>query len=257
MNRIAIRSALLTTVFSAMTFAAGALHAADVYDAAVAHSGRSASDLKRDATDKPATVLRFAGIKPGMRVLDFLAADGYYSEILSYIVGAKGHVILLNNAAYDAFSNNGWRDRIGHGRLPNVEHRTVDPAHMDLAPSSLDAVIMIKVYHDLYWVSPSDGWPKIEVGAVLDQLAHALKPGGLLLVVDHSAKPGSGNKDAGTLHRIDETYARKDFEAHGFEFLRASDALRNPSDQRDRISYKPPMIGKTDRFMLLFRKHAG
>ena len=230
--------------------------AADIYDAAVAHAGRPAADLKRDVTDKPAQVLRFAGIQPGMRVLDFLAADGYYSELLSYIVGPTGHVSMLNNKAYDDFST-GWPKRVANNRLPNVEHRVAEFANLGLTPDSFDAIVMVKVYHDLYWVSPRDGWPKVDVGNVLDQLQRALKPGGVLLLVDHSAKSGTGNRDAGTLHRIDEQYARKDFESHGFQFVRASDALRNPADKRDTISYKGPALGHTDRFMLLFRKPAG
>ncbi len=232
-----------------------AAHAADIYDAAVAHVGRPSTDLKRDATDKPAQVLRFAGIKPGMGVLDFMAANGYYSELLSYIVGPQGHVLMLNNKAYDDYST-GWPTRVANNRLPNVEHRTAEFADLGLQPDSFDAIVMVKVYHDLYWVSPKDGWPKVDVGHVLDQLQRALKPGGVLLLVDHSAKPCTGNHDAGTLHRIDEQYARKDFEAHGFRFVKASDALRNPADKRDTVSYKQPALGHTDRFMLLFRKPA-
>jgi predicted methyltransferase len=114
---------------------------------------------------------------------------------------------------------------------------------------------MVKVYHDLYWVDPEkSGWPKIDVPSVLDQLTNALKPGGLLLVVDHSAKPGSGSSVAGTLHRIDEEYMRKDFESHGFKFVNKSDTLRRPDDKLDQISYQEPMLGKTDRFVYLFRK---
>lgn len=234
-------------------FAATAL-AADVYDAAVAHPGRGSADMQRDATDRPANVLRFSGIRPGMQVADFFAADGYYSELLSYVVGPKGHVLLINNPAYDKFANNAWKDRIEKHRLRNVEHRTVDPAAMGLRDASLDAVVMVKVYHDLYWVAPQNGWQKIDVASVLDQLARALKPGGLLLVVDHSAKPGTGSNDAGTLHRIDEAYMRKDFEAHGFTFANKSDILRRSDDKLDQISYQEPMIGKTDRFVYLFHK---
>ena len=229
--------------------------ASDVYDMAVAHAGRSGDDQSRDATDRPDKVLRFSGIRPGMTVADFFAADGYYSELLSYVVGPKGHVLLINNPAYDKFANNAWKQRIGKNRLTNVEHRTVDPANMGLQDSSLDAVIMIKVYHDLYWVAPKDGWQKIDVGLVLDQLARALKPGGLLLIVDHSAKPGTGSADAGTLHRIDEQFMRKDFEAHGFTFANKSDILRRSDDKLDQISYKEPMLGKTDRFVYVFHKN--
>ena len=233
---------------------AGPATAADVYDAAVAHAGRSSDDTQRDVTDRPAGVLRLSGIRPGMQVADFFAADGYYSELLSYVVGPKGHVLLINNAPYDKFANNAWKERIEKHHLKNVEHRTVDPAGMGLRDGSLDAVFMIKVYHDLYWVAPKDGWPKIDVPSVLDQLARALKPGGVLVIVDHSAKPGSGSAVAGTLHRIDEEFMRKDFEAHGFTFVRKSDDLRRPDDKLDQISYKEPMLGKTDRFVYVFRK---
>jgi predicted methyltransferase len=174
--------------------------------------------------------------------------------LLSYIVGDKGHVLLLNNAAYDKFANDAWKQRIEKQHLTNVEHRTIDPAQMGLAPASLDAVIMVKVYHDLYWVDPQSGWPKIDVPVVLDQVAAALKSGGILLVVDHSARPGSGSADAGSLHRIDEAYMRKDFEAHGFKLASKSDLLRHPEDKRDRISYKEPMLGRTDRFVYVFHK---
>jgi predicted methyltransferase len=238
---------------AAATYAAAA-HSADVYDNAVAHAGRSADDLKRDPVDHPAEVLRLSGIKPGMQVADFFAADGYYSELLSYIVGTRGNVLLINNASYDTFAKNAWKERIEQQHLANVEHRTVDPAHMNLADASLDAVIMVKVYHDLYWVQPEVGWQKIDAGAVLDQLGKALKPHGLLLVVDHSAKPGSGSTGAGSLHRIDEAFMRKDFESHGFSFVRKSDLLRHADDKLDQVSFQPPIVGRTDRFICVFRK---
>lgn len=241
-------------LFCIASLCASTAATADIYDSAVAHPGRIADDTKRDPTDHPAQLLRFAGIKPGMQVLDFFAADGYYSELLSYIVGDKGHVLLLNNAPYDKFANNAWKERIEKHHLANVEHVTVDPAHMGLKDNSFDAILMVKVYHDMYWVDPKNGWPQIDVGPVLDQLARALKPGGKLLVVDHSAKPGSGSSAAGPLHRIDEAYMRKDFESHGFTFVAKDDILRRPDDKLDQISYKEPMIGKTDRFVYLFQK---
>jgi len=97
-------------------------------------------------------------------------------------------------------------------------------------------------------------WPKIDTSGVLVQLARALKPHGVLLLVDHSAKAGTGNTVASTLHRIEERYAIEDFEAHGFKVVARSDLLRRPDDARDQISFKDPMLGKTDRFVLVFRK---
>ena len=257
----ALRKPVGVLVYVALLAAAAvtsaATYAADLYDAAVEHPGRSADDLKRDPAEHPAEVLRLAGIKPGMRVADVLAANGYYSELLSYVVGPKGHVVLLNNAAYDHWSPS-LAKRLANNRLPNVEHRTEDLEHLDLPEHSLDALILIKVYHDLYWVDtrPEAIWPKMNPGEVLDQLTRVLKPGGLLLIEDHSAKPGTGSADAGTLHRIDEAYTVKDFEKRGFELTAKSDILRRPDDQRELVSYTPPGVGKTDRFLLVFRKKA-
>jgi len=237
-------------------FAAFRANAADAYDAAVAHAGRSAADLKRDALDHPADILRLSGIKPGMRVADVLAGDGYYSELASYVVGPKGRVFMINNAAFDHWSEGPLQSRLQADRLSNVEHETLDLNHMNLGAGSLDAVFLIKVYHDLYWVDSEGVWPKIDTSGVLDQLARALKPGGVLLLVDHSAKAGSGSTAASNLHRIEESYAIKDFESHGFKVIAKSDLLRRPDDPRDQVSYKGPMLGKTDRFLLVFRKAA-
>ena len=242
-------------LFAACLFAA--VHAnADAYDAAVANPARSAADVKRDAMDHPAELLRLAGIKPGMRVADVLAGDGYYSELVSYVVGPKGKVFMINNAAFDHWSDGPLQARLASDRLANVEHQTLDLNRMNLAPAGLDAILLVKVYHDLYWVDPEGVWPKIDTGGVLDQLARALKPGGVLLLVDHSAKTGSGNTAASALHRIEESYAIKDFESHGFKVVAKSDLLRRADDARDQISYKGPMLGKTDRFVAVFRKSA-
>jgi predicted methyltransferase len=254
MNRYSLR---VRPALGLVLFAMGALaHAGDAIDAAVAHAGRPAADITRDAADHPAEVLHMAGIKPGMTVADVLAGDGYYSELLGYVVGTKGHVILLNNAAFDHWSEPDLPTRIASNRMTNVTHQVSELDDMKLPAAGLDAVLLVKVYHDLYWVDPKPNspWPKINVPSVLDQLAKALKPGGVLLVVDHSAKAGSGTADAGTLHRIDQSYAIKDIEGHGFKLVKKSDLLKMPGDARDQISYKGPMLGKTDRFILVFKK---
>ena len=246
----------ILTLGALLALASGAVGAhPDIYDAAVAHPGRSADDLKRDPIDHPAEVLRLAGLKPGMQVADFMAADGYYSELASYIVGPKGHVLLLNNATWDYWSGDHWKERIA-GRLPNVEHRTIDAEHVDVPDHSLDAVLLIKAYHDFYAIDddPKARWPRFDVGRVVDEIARMLRPGGILLLEDHSAKPGTATTAATPLHRIDEAYTRQEFEKHGFKLVRSSDLLRRPDDPRDAISYKGPMLGKTDRFVLVFRK---
>jgi predicted methyltransferase len=227
--------------------------AQDRYDAAVNHPGRSAADIERDPKDKPARVLRLTGIGPGMHVVDVLGGNGYYSELLSYLVGAKGQVLLINNAAFDGYDP-AWKERLAGDRLPNVTHRVVDLSAMQLGAASFDAALLIKVYHDLYWTELTNGPPKTDAKSILDQVAAALKPGGVLLVVDHSAKAGTGSADADSLHRIDEVYARRDIESHGFKLVARAEFLRDPSDDRTMISYKPPALGKTDRFVYVFRK---
>ena len=231
--------------------------APDAYQAAITQPERSKADLDRDAIDHPAEVLRAAGIRRGMHVADILAADGYYSEIVSRIVGPTGHVLLLNNAAFEKWSEGAWANRLANGRLPNVEHRQAELENMQLGDDTYDAVLLIKVYHDLYWVQPNSPWPPVDVPKVLDEIRRAVRPGGILLLVDHSARPGTGAQDAGTIHRIDEAYARAEFERLGFKLIGSSDVLRHPEDKRDLITYKGPMLGHTDRFVLIFRKIGG
>jgi predicted methyltransferase len=238
----------------------GAANAGDSYDAAVSHSGRSAADIKRDSLDHPAEILRLTGIKDGMHVADVLAGDGYYSELLGTVVGPTGHVLMLNNKAFDHWTDSDRQPRLAANRLPNVEYRIADLEQMNLGTATLDAIVLSKVYHDLYWVDSKNEtqglWPKINTSGVLDQLVQALKPGGVLLLVDHSAKAGHGSADASTLHRIDEAFARQDFTKRGMRVVASSDLLRRTDDPREQISYKEPMLGKTDRFVLVFKKDA-
>jgi predicted methyltransferase len=245
-------------LLAAMATATGAFAAGptDRFDSALAHVGRSPADMKRDVADHSAEILRLTGVKPGMKVADILGGDGYYSELLSYVVGPKGHVDLINNASFDEWSGTQLTLRLANGRLPNVEHRTVDLNRIDLKAGSLDAVVLSKVYHDLYWVDAEGIWPKVDTASVLNQIARAVKRGGVLLLVDHSAQAGHGSTDASSLHRIEEEFAIKDFESRGFKVIAKSDLLRRPEDPRDKISYKPPMLGKTDRFVLVFKKVA-
>jgi predicted methyltransferase len=252
-STVSIARKILALMLVAFALSAQGVHAEDAYDAALKNPARTATDVERDKLDHPAELLRLAGIKPGMHVADLLAGSGYYSELVSYIVGPKGHVLMLNNAAFDGWGP-GWDKRIANNRLPNVEHRTIDLNKMGLGAGTLDAVLLIKIYHDLYWVDPKGEWPKVNPAAVLDQVAAAVKPGGVVLLVDHSSKPGRGSADASSLHRIDEAFAKKDFESRGFELKGQSDLLRRADDKRDQLSYDGPALGKTDRFVMVFRK---
>src|SRR3984885_8457228 len=103
---------LTAMLFAALLFASPHAKGADEYDAALNAQGRPAADSARDALDHPAEMLRLAGIKPGMKVADVLAGDGYYSELASYVVGPKGKVFMINNAAFDHWSEGPLQARL-------------------------------------------------------------------------------------------------------------------------------------------------
>ncbi len=220
----------------------------------LSNPARSAADRERDARDKPAEVLALARFRPGDTVADLLAGGGYYSEILSGIVGPGGKVLLVNNTGYEAFGKKALAERLANDRLPNVTH-IVGPRHpLGLGENVLDGAVIVMSYHDLYWVDEKEGWPKVDAGQVLDQVVRALKPGGVLLVVDHGAKTGTGSADAQTLHRIDEQFAIADFRRHGLQWEAAIPVLRNPGYDRTKSVFDPAIRGKTDRFVHLYRK---
>lgn len=223
-------------------------------EAVLANPARSSADRERDVRDKPAEVLALARFKRGDTVADILAGGGYYSEILSGIVGPGGKVLLVNNPGYDNFGKKGLAERLGNNRLPNVTHVAGPSEALGLADASLDGALIVMSYHDLYWVDEKEGWPKVDAGQFLDQVVRAMKPGAVLLVVDHSARQGSGSSDAQTLHRIDEQFAIADFRKHGLEWESAIPVLRNKDDDRSKNVFDPAIRGKTDRFVHLYRK---
>ena len=223
--------------------------------AVLGNPSRPADDRERDARDKPAEVLALAGFQAGDTVADILAGGGYYSEILSGIVGPQGNVLLVNDDRYEAFGKEGVAQRLAAGRLPNVRHVVGPSDALGMGEGTLDGAVIVMSYHDLYWVDEKKPeQQKIDADQFLGQIAAALKPGGALLVVDHSAKPGTGSADAQTLHRIDEQFTTADFAKHGLVLETSSDLLRNAADDRSKNVFDPAIRGSTDRFVHLYRK---
>ena len=220
----------------------------------LANPARSAADRERDARDKPAETYALAQFKRGDTVADILSGGGYYAEILSGIVGPRGKVLLVNNPGYEAFGRKGLAERLAGDRLPNVTHISGPTEALGMGEGVLDGAVIVMSYHDLYWVDEKQGWPKVDAGQFLDQVVRAMKPGAVLLVVDHSAKQGTGSSDAQTLHRIDEQFAIADFRKHGLEWEAAIPVLRNKDDDRTKNVFDPAIRGKTDRFVHLYRK---
>jgi predicted methyltransferase len=226
----------------------------DAVARAVADSSRPhPSAVERDENRKPEETIRFAGVKPGQVVVDYLANAGYYTRLLSDVVGSKGHVYAVELEPAVKF------DLVAPGYAALKEWAKgranvtleLDPAGKALNfPRKVDLFWLTQNYHDLHdkWLGPYD------VSAFNRQVYRALKPGGTYFVVDHVAVSGSPSNVTETLHRIDPAIARQEIEAAGFCFAGESDALRNPADPHTAGILDKSIRGNTDRFMFKFRK---
>lgn len=215
---------------------------------------RSQEARERDARSKPEVILTLLDLKPGQRVIDLLGGSGYYTDLMVAIVGPGGEVILHNNSPYHIFVEDKVQSRYIDDPIRGITYLQAELDDLGLEPDSLDAGVMVLAYHDLYYFDPGVGFGKTDVSLFFSQLHEALKPGGKLLIVDHSAEEGTGSEAAQLLHRVDEKFAIETIENHGFKLVDTSDALRNPEDNRGTIVFDAAFRGKTDRFILLFEK---
>lgn len=222
-------------------------------DAALGAAGRTTADKSLDVRRRSGDVLKFIGIAPGMTVLDLWSGGGYYTELLARLVGSDGRVVAHNDDAYLRHARAEADRRFAAGRLPNVERLTAEAAALELPAARFDAVLIIQAWHDLYL--PADRVAAERTRSrILAEVFSALKPGGVLGVVDHAAVAGSPTAEAAELHRVDEERVRREFAAAGFLFEAASDALRNPADSRLTSVFDPAVRGRTDQFILRFRR---
>jgi predicted methyltransferase len=218
---------------------------------AVADQNRPDEDRQRDADRKPAEVLTFVGIKNGEKVADFIPGTGYFSRILSSAVGPQGHVYGFFPSELANFIK---RQLPPNGSTPYLEFKNVSviavPVNDFAAPEPLDLVWISLNYHDLHdpFFAPAD------VAKINKAVYAALKPGGRYVVIDHAAAAGSGLRDTNTLHRIDEASVKSEVEAAGFKLEGESALLHNAGDPRTANVKDPTIRGKTDQFILEFRK---
>lgn len=220
--------------------------------AALDAEGRLPSDRALDAQRKPAEVLRFFGIRPGMTVLDLYSGGGYYTEILSFLVGPSGRVVAHNNAAYLEFAKKDLAGRFTPGRLQNVERLMAENNELRLPPGRFDVVLMSQTWHDVY--HEDTGWARIDGPKLLAEIRQAMKPGAVLGVIDHVAVTGAPAEVGDTLHRIDPERLRQDITSGGFALEAESQVLRNPADDHTKPVFDPAIRGRTDQVVLRFRK---
>ncbi len=219
--------------------------------AAVAAKDRPAEAVALDAGRKPVEVLTFEQLKPGMKAFDLLTGTGYYAEIMGRAVGPKGSVVAYSPAAYNpepikaAFSTLVTR-------APNV--RLVNSPAEAFVPNAYDFAMIHLNYHDFYWESAQYHIPRTDPDAVLKSLYGAMKPGGIVAVIDHVGLAGDTRAIVDKLHRIDPETVKADFARAGFKLEASSEMLRIPADDHSKIVFDPAVRGKTDRFTFRFRK---
>ena len=222
-----------------------------VWKAVIDAPDRSEKDKALDAGRHPAEMLEFLDLKPGMKVADLGAGPGYTTELMARAVGPSGVVYMQNDPRWLPFLKDAIAERFTHPAVKNVvrvDRRFDDPLPPEA--KNLDEVVLNVIYHDIV------NMPVDRVRA-WKEIFNALQPGGAFVVIDSSAKPGTGLQDTSTLHRIDEPVVKSEVEKAGFKLAAESDFLRNPQDARDWNSspgaaQKAGRRGQSDRFALKF-----
>ena len=237
--------------FAALLFAIITLFCAPAwaqdYGAIVAAPDRSDADRQADQRRAPEKMLAFIGIKTGMKVMDIEANAGYSTELLARAVGPTGKVYAQDSQALiDSLVKDKFDVRAQKDAMKNVVH-VIRPFDDPVPPDvgNLDLITIFYSYHDITYMP-------VDRTAMNKKLFVALKPGGFLVIADHSARQGDGVSVAKTFHRIEETTLRQEVEAAGFKLVAQGDFMRNPEDTRDFIVFKPKV--PVDNFVLKFQK---
>lgn len=216
---------------------------------AVADSTRPADDRKLDADRKPAEVLAFAEVKPGETVGEFLPGGGYYTRMLSEIVGPEGKVYALETTRWGADNINAAEAVLNEPGRGNVS--------LDLSPfgqfrlnDKVDLFWTTLNYHDLHIAR----YGAVNMLAFNKHVFDSLKPGGLYFIEDHAAANGTGDRHSPKLHRIDKALVIREVTAAGFKLVGESDILRNAADDHSKVVFDPAIRWHTDQFLLKFQR---
>jgi len=217
--------------------------------------GRPAAAVALDATRKPAQVLAFLGLRRGMAAADFITGTGYWAEVMARAVGEKGTVEAFQPEQF-------YNDPAGkfaldalQARNPNVTLTRYPFEALTAGEKRFDFAIINDSYHDLYWQSERFKIPRADPSVFVKALFAAMKPGGIVGVIDHAANPGGDTRGVvNKLHRIDPATVKADFEAAGFKLVATSDMLARPEDDHTKLIFDPAVRGKTDRFLFRFVK---
>jgi predicted methyltransferase len=238
-------AAAVTALF--ISFGASAASDPAATKAAIADAGRPAEDTARDAARKPADMVEFAGMKPGDSVLELLPGGGYFTRIFSKVVGASGK---LYAAVPDPKGSDAEPAAAAIAAQPGYANVSVVPIAPLPALPPLDIIWTSWNYHDLHLSRVH-----ADMAVVDKQWFAMLKPGGVVVIVDHAALPGSPPVEtADKLHRIDPAVVKTEMAAAGFTFDGETNVLANPADPHTALVFDASIRGKTDQFAYRFKK---
>lgn len=245
-----LKAVIVSTIAGTLTFSAVQAQNLDaVVDAAVANPARAEANSVRDPLRKPADVVKFMGVKPGDTVLDMVSNGGYYAEILAGVVGDDGRVIahMFANAGMDP--DNAYAAMIRNSdHMSNVVPIYASFNDLVVKENTLDYVFLIQNFHDFYFERFN-----VDRDRILAMYRSALKPGGIMAVIDHHAGDGAPSTSGGTVHRIDPAVVKNDMAGAGFELVGELDVLLNDTDDPSVSVFDESVRGKTSRFVLKFR----
>jgi predicted methyltransferase len=216
----------------------------DYVTKAVSDTTRPKTDIDRDALRLPAETIAFAGVKPGMKVAELFPGGGYFTRMLSDVVGPTGHIYGIENAKWD----DGSDAKVAAGRK-NISIQIVKFGEFDL-PQKVDLFWITQNYHDLHIAK----YGKVDMAAFNKHVFDSLKSGGTYFILDHQANPGTTEADIEKLHRIEKAEVIREVEAAGFKLAGEGDALHRAGDDHTKSIFDKSIQGHTDQYMLKFVK---
>src|ERR1700688_2187947 len=238
--------AFAAAMAACLNLAGAAAQGTPDYAALIAAPDRSAADRATDARRDPLQILTFIGARPGMKVLDMGAGSGYSTELMARAVGPNGVVYGQNAPDFGARGKAAFeaRETTSAGKpIVALFYPFDDPLPPDVR--NLDLVTFLFFYHDTTYMP-------VDRAKMNKKLFAALKPGGVLVIADHSAAAGAGTTVGRSLHRIEESALRREVEAAGFKLVGQGDFWHHPEDTRD-FTTQPP-TKPADEFVLKFQK---
>ena len=215
---------------------------------AVADPARPADQKELDVLRKPAETLAFSGVRPGMTVGEFYPGSGYFTRMLSDVVGPSGHVYGLENGGWKGVGD-ADRAMLADGRWSNVS-MDIRPFGTVAFPVPLDLVWVTQNYHDLK--IPEYG--KVDTIAFDRSVYRALKPGGIFFILDHQGYPGMSEGEIAKLHRINRDVVVREVTSVGFKLVAEGKFLWRPTDDHHLPIFDEKVRGHTDQYALRFVK---